>query len=213
MVDTMVAAVEKRLKDRDMGIELTQAAKNLLAERGFDPVLGARPLRRTIQREIEDNLAEKMLFGEVGPGQIVLVDVEGEGPTATFTFVGQKVGTIDDLPPFETADVQLGEALDGGPSEDDAGPADVPRSELRRLSDLLHPETPTAPGRSGVSASGPGFPRLRRMLLTASTVKDTLPNVERFVAGNLAGGADHLVVLPRRRAARGARRSSRPTRT
>ena len=75
-----------------MQLELTQAAKNLLAERGFDPVLGARPLRRTIQREIEDVLAEKMLFGEVGPGQIVLVDVEGEGPTATFTFQGQKVG-------------------------------------------------------------------------------------------------------------------------
>ncbi len=71
-----------------MRLELTQAAKNLLAERGFDPVLGARPLRRTIQREIEDVLAEKMLFGEVGPGQIVLVDVEGEGPTAKFTFDG-----------------------------------------------------------------------------------------------------------------------------
>ena len=93
------------MRDRDMRIELTQAAKNLLAERGFDPVLGARPLRRTIQREIEDVLAEKMLYGEVGPGQIVLVDVEGEGPTATFTFQGQKVGELPDLPPFETAEV------------------------------------------------------------------------------------------------------------
>ena len=80
MVDNMIAGVELRLKDRDMQLELTQTAKNLLAERGFDPVLGARPLRRTIQREIEDVMAEKMLFGEIGPGQIVLVDVEGEGP-------------------------------------------------------------------------------------------------------------------------------------
>ena len=80
MVDNMIAGVELRLKDRDMSLELTQAAKNLLAERGFDPVLGARPLRRTIQREIEDVLSEKMLYGEVGPGQIVVVDVEGEGP-------------------------------------------------------------------------------------------------------------------------------------
>ncbi len=72
-----------------MALELTQAAKDLLATRGFDPVLGARPLRRTIQREIEDVLAEKMLYGEVGPGQIVLVDVEGEeGPTQSFTFKG-----------------------------------------------------------------------------------------------------------------------------
>ena len=64
-------------------------AKDLLAVRGFDPVLGARPLRRTVQREIEDALAETMLYGEVGPGQIVLVDVEGEGPTATFSFEGK----------------------------------------------------------------------------------------------------------------------------
>lgn len=102
MVDNMIASVELRLKDRDMRLELTQKAKALLAERGFDPVLGARPLRRTVQREIEDVLAEKMLFGEVGPGQIVLVDVEGEGPAATFTFEGQKVGELPDMPPLET---------------------------------------------------------------------------------------------------------------
>ena len=79
MVDYMIEAVEIRMKDRDMALELTTAAKELLATRGFDPVLGARPLRRTVQRDIEDILAEKMLYGEVGPGQIVLVDVEGEG--------------------------------------------------------------------------------------------------------------------------------------
>ena len=65
IVDLMVDGLEKRLKDKDMGIELTQAAKLLLAERGYDPVLGARPLRRTIQREIEDVLSEKILFGDV----------------------------------------------------------------------------------------------------------------------------------------------------
>ncbi|HET6627485.1 MAG TPA: AAA family ATPase, partial [Nocardioidaceae bacterium] len=103
MVDNMVAAVEIRLKDRDMSIELTQAAKDLLAERGFDPVLGARPLRRTVQREIEDVLAEKMLYGEVGPGQIVLVGVEGEGPEAQFTFAGTQKTELPDLPPIEAA--------------------------------------------------------------------------------------------------------------
>src|SRR5918996_572598 len=105
MVDNMIAGVELRMKDRDMSLELTHDAKALLADRGFDPVLGARPLRRTIQREIEDTLAEKMLYGEVGPGQTVQVDVEGEGPTAKFTFRGQKVGELPDLPPFETAEV------------------------------------------------------------------------------------------------------------
>jgi ATP-dependent Clp protease ATP-binding subunit ClpC len=127
MVDNMIAAVEVRLKDRDMRLELTQPAKNLLAERGFDPVLGARPLRRTVQREIEDVLAEKMLYGEVGPGQIVLVGVEGEGPTASFTFEGQKVGELPDLPPFETAGVEVGDSL-GDPTEEEPGPIDVPKS-------------------------------------------------------------------------------------
>jgi ATP-dependent Clp protease ATP-binding subunit ClpC len=70
-------------------------------------------------------LAEKMLYGEVGPGQIVLVGVEGEGPTATFTFQGQKVGALPDLPPFETAEV-------GGPAEtaeETDGPKDVPKAK------------------------------------------------------------------------------------
>ena len=88
MVDMMIGNLEDRLKDKDMGIELTQAAKELLATRGFDPVLGARPLRRTVQREIEDTMAEKMLFGELRAGEIVLVDVEGEGAQAHFTFKG-----------------------------------------------------------------------------------------------------------------------------
>src|SRR5690349_145319 len=127
MVDNMIAGVELRLRDRDMKLELTQVAKNLLAERGFDPVLGARPLRRTIQREIEDVLSEKMLFGEVGPGQIVLVDVDGEGPTASFTFEGQKVSELPDMPPLETTAIEGG--LDGPatPMGGD-GPTDVPRT-------------------------------------------------------------------------------------
>ncbi|MHC9672326.1 ATP-dependent Clp protease ATP-binding subunit [Corynebacterium diphtheriae] len=92
MVDLLIGRVSKALAQKDMGIELTEKAKNLLAKRGFDPVLGARPLRRTIQREIEDVLSEKILFGEVGAGEIVTVDVEGwdgeskETDKASFTF-------------------------------------------------------------------------------------------------------------------------------
>src|SRR5246500_4426041 len=88
IVDLMIAKVDGRLKDRDMGLEVVPAAKTLLAERGYDPVLGARPLRRTIQREIEDNLSEKILFGELRPGTIVIVDTEGEGDEKKFTFTG-----------------------------------------------------------------------------------------------------------------------------
>ena len=77
MVELLIGRVETQLAERDMGIELTQKAKDLLAQRGFDPVLGARPLRRTIQREIEDQLSEKILYGEIGAGEIISVDVEG----------------------------------------------------------------------------------------------------------------------------------------
>jgi ATP-dependent Clp protease ATP-binding subunit ClpC len=99
-VDLMIAKVDERLKDRDMGLELLPAAKMLLSERGYDPVLGARPLRRTIQREIEDNLSEKILFGELKAGQIVTVDVEGTGPDAQLTFKGvPKPDSVPDVPP------------------------------------------------------------------------------------------------------------------
>ncbi len=90
IVDLMITKVDERLSDRDMGIELRPAAKKLLSERGYDPVLGARPLRRTIQREIEDHLSEKILFGELKAGQIVIVDAEGTGEDAKFTFNGDQ---------------------------------------------------------------------------------------------------------------------------
>jgi ATP-dependent Clp protease ATP-binding subunit ClpC len=108
----MANNLEERLRERDMGIELTLAAKELLAERGYDPAMGARPLRRTIQREVEDALSEKILFGELRPGQIVVVDVEGIGPTATFTLTGTDKVTLPDAPPVEPAGAG-GEAVEG----------------------------------------------------------------------------------------------------
>src|SRR6476661_2218893 len=104
MVDLMITRVEVQLRNKDMELELTTMAKKLLAKRGFDPVMGARPLRRTIQREIEDQLSEKILFGEVEPGQIVLVDTEnwdgeGSGENARFVFRGAaKALRVPDAP-------------------------------------------------------------------------------------------------------------------
>ena len=96
IVDLMLKNLDDRLQNKDMGIELTPAAKDLLAERGYDPLLGARPLRRVIQREIEDGLSERILFGELKAGEIIVVDVEGEGAEAKFTFAGApKVATPD----------------------------------------------------------------------------------------------------------------------
>src|ERR1700753_1847353 len=114
IVDLMIGKVDERLKDRDMGLELRPGAKQLLSERGYDPVLGARPLRRTIQREIEDSLSEKILFGELRPGQIVIVDAEGEGPTAKFTFTGvAKPESVPDAPPAEIESASSGEGPQG----------------------------------------------------------------------------------------------------
>jgi len=98
IVDLMVAQLDERLKAKDMGIELTTAAKSLLAKRGYDPVLGARPLRRTIQRELEDVLSEKMLFGDLKAGEIILVDVSDATDTATFTFKGTPKSSLPDAP-------------------------------------------------------------------------------------------------------------------
>ena len=98
IVDLMVAQLDERLKAKDMGIELTTGAKSLLAKRGYDPVLGARPLRRTIQRELEDVLSEKMLFGDLKAGEIILVDVSDETDTATFTFKGTPKSALPDTP-------------------------------------------------------------------------------------------------------------------
>ena len=96
IVDLMIKNLDDRLQGKDMGIELTPAAKDLLAARGYDPLLGARPLRRTIQREIEDALSERILFGELKAGEIIVVDAEGEGADAIFTFKGSpKVETPD----------------------------------------------------------------------------------------------------------------------
>jgi len=78
IVDLMIGRIEAQLKNKDMGLELTPTAKKFLGKKGYDPVLGARPLRRTIQREIEDTLSERILFNELRPGQIVVVDCDGD---------------------------------------------------------------------------------------------------------------------------------------
>ena len=82
MVDLMMKRTASQLESQGLGIELTQAAKDLLAEIGYDPELGARPLRRAIQRNIEDVLSEKILYKEFTAGQIIVVDTE-EDPENT----------------------------------------------------------------------------------------------------------------------------------
>ena len=90
IVDLMITKLQERTQEQDMTLKLTDAAREELATRGFDPVLGARPLRRTIQRDIEDALSEKILFGDIEPGHEILVDVrEGADGEKEFTFNGK----------------------------------------------------------------------------------------------------------------------------
>jgi ATP-dependent Clp protease ATP-binding subunit ClpC len=89
IVDLFVGRLAKRLAEKDMTVSVSDAAKIRLAKLGYDPTMGARPLRRTIQTQIEDQLSEKILFGEVLPGHHITVDVEGEGDEQTFTFLSE----------------------------------------------------------------------------------------------------------------------------
>src|SRR5690606_30938357 len=79
IVDLMVKRVATQMVGQGMGFEVTEAAKHLLADRGYDPTLGARPLRRAIQRLVEAPLSERLLWKEFRAGQIVVVDA-GEDP-------------------------------------------------------------------------------------------------------------------------------------
>jgi ATP-dependent Clp protease ATP-binding subunit ClpC len=97
IVDLMMRRLEEQLQSKDVEIELTDRAKDLLAEKGYDPSLGARPLRRTIQRMVEDPLSEKLLYKEFAAGQTIIVDAR-DGEIAFET-----TSRPPDIPPVELA--------------------------------------------------------------------------------------------------------------
>ncbi|MGH2528630.1 MAG: ATP-dependent Clp protease ATP-binding subunit [Actinomycetota bacterium] len=101
IVDLMMKRVREQLKSKDLDIELSDEVKTLLAEKGYDPALGARPLRRTIQQMVEDPLSEKLLYKEFRAGQTVIVDVrDGE--------IFFEAPTSPETPPVELAGSQEG---------------------------------------------------------------------------------------------------------
>ncbi|HYF12439.1 MAG TPA: ATP-dependent Clp protease ATP-binding subunit, partial [Actinomycetota bacterium] len=100
IVDLMMKRVRDQLKAKDLDIELTEEAKVLLAEKGYDPALGARPLRRTIQRMVEDKLSEMLLYKEFRAGQTIIVDArDGD-------IVFEGAGIPPEVPPVELAGSQ-----------------------------------------------------------------------------------------------------------
>jgi ATP-dependent Clp protease ATP-binding subunit ClpC len=103
IVDLMVARVQRQLEGQGLGLELTQEAKYLLADKGYDPQLGARPLRRAIQRMVEDPVSEKLLLKELRAGEIVVVDVEDDEN-------GEKVIVFRSVEGFSPPPMELAEA-------------------------------------------------------------------------------------------------------
>jgi ATP-dependent Clp protease ATP-binding subunit ClpB len=83
IVDIQVGLLVQRLAQRSLSVELTDAAREHLADAGYDPTFGARPLKRLIQRELQDPLAMKLLAGEVAEGDTVVVDAVEGGLTLT----------------------------------------------------------------------------------------------------------------------------------
>ncbi|MDO5670448.1 MAG: ATP-dependent Clp protease ATP-binding subunit [Corynebacterium sp.] len=157
MVELLIGRVEKALAAKDMGIEITDKAKALLAQRGFDPVLGARPLRRTIQREVEDAMSEKILFGELGAGEIVTVDVDGwDGESkdtdgASFTFTPRPKplpeGTFSEISP------EAAEAVRDVEVEADSITPDVP--DVPEITDDLSTGPDEGPAGAGSAQPAP----------------------------------------------------------
>ncbi len=83
VVDLMVKNLQERLAERKLGVELTDGAKSWLAKKGYDPLYGARPLRRAIERYVENPLSTKVLRGEFKEGDTIIVDLKGDSLTFT----------------------------------------------------------------------------------------------------------------------------------
>ena len=83
IVEIQLKSLQKILATRNITIELTDKAKKYLAEKGFDPVYGARPLKRVIQKELQDQLAEEILAGKIADGSNLKVDKKADGLSFT----------------------------------------------------------------------------------------------------------------------------------
>ncbi|MFP3901707.1 MAG: ATP-dependent Clp protease ATP-binding subunit [Acidimicrobiia bacterium] len=111
IVDLMVARVQRQLEGQGLGLQLTPEAKYYLAEKGYDPQLGARPLRRAIQRLVEDPVSEKLLMKELRAGEIVVVDAEDDPET------GERVLVFRSVEGFTPPTMELAETGGSPPTE------------------------------------------------------------------------------------------------
>ncbi|MGH9117778.1 MAG: ATP-dependent Clp protease ATP-binding subunit [Acidimicrobiales bacterium] len=123
IVDLMILRVASQLKSQGIGIELTQETKYFLADKGYDPTLGARPLRRAIQRMIEDPLSEKILYKVFRAGEIVIVDVEADPETGEKGIVFRAIEGFEPEPPA-LAEAAAEAGTGGGAAPPVGGPAE-----------------------------------------------------------------------------------------
>ncbi len=113
IVDLMIRRVQKQLESQGLGLELTPAVKLYLAEKGYDPTLGARPLRRAIQRMVEDPLSEHILNKQFRAGEIIVVDIEDDPEGRP----GDRRVTFRAMEGFAPPSMELAEAGPGNPIE------------------------------------------------------------------------------------------------
>jgi ATP-dependent Clp protease ATP-binding subunit ClpB len=85
IIEIQLEYLRKRLKERKLSVELTEKAKQFLAEKGYDPVYGARPLKRAIQRYIQDPLALKILEGKFSEGDTIVADLDSKNDEMVFS--------------------------------------------------------------------------------------------------------------------------------
>jgi ATP-dependent Clp protease ATP-binding subunit ClpC len=108
IIDLMIKRVRDQLETQGLGLELTQAAKYHVVEKGYDPTLGARPLRRALQRMVEDPLSEKILWKEFRAGETIIVDVEPDPDGGEPLIVFRSIEGLQP-PPVEMAGAGSGE--------------------------------------------------------------------------------------------------------
>ena len=95
IVDLFTAELQKRFNDRNIKVILSEAAKDYIARTGYDPVFGARPLKRLMQRELETKIGRALIAGDVRDGSELMVDIDGDDITIKFTLRNEQTPSVD----------------------------------------------------------------------------------------------------------------------
>jgi ATP-dependent Clp protease ATP-binding subunit ClpC len=108
IIDLMIKRVRTSLESQGLAIELTQTAKYYVVDKGYDPTMGARPLRRALQRLVEDPLSEKILWKEFRAGETIIVDIEDDAESGEPVIVFRSIEGLQP-PPVEMAGAGSGD--------------------------------------------------------------------------------------------------------